>query len=349
MDVVKSDEVADADVLLYHGNSMISRLIRFFDGTDVNHAAICIGRDEIGEAQAKGLTRDRIDGRLNNGEYIIVRRTKNNPGTMQPVVDKAEYYLGIGNKYAFEQIFLLAFLGLSRKLPANAYLKWLLRKVLDQAADWLTSNGERQPMICSEFVYRCYNEALPADQDPYSISIEPFTAPVSRSSRGFRSPAAARRNSIHRGSLLAWVGDAVSGRDPSGSSALLRTTREMGARGFAPSPSAEDNRMSAMPLDDLILDYLAEVRKPSARSFAAEASLRTPEMLGSIERLGAALYSERGSSARKSTRRVLAASTEDETLRNLSYLVKTAADFVTPGDLLKCIDLYDVGQIIPQD
>ena len=47
---------------------------------------------------------------------------------MEPVVNKAEDYLSIGNRYGFEQIFLLAFLGLTRKLHVDQYLEWLLRK-----------------------------------------------------------------------------------------------------------------------------------------------------------------------------------------------------------------------------
>ncbi len=348
MDSITSKEVVAGDILLYHGDNLISKLIRFFDGTEVNHAGICIGEGRVGEALAQGLTVNNIDGRIQVPEYIIVRRLKTNPGTMQPVTDKAEYYLDIGNRYAFEQILLLTFLGLSRKLQVNPYLKWLLRRLLDEAADWLTSNGDRQPMICSEFVYRCYNEALPAEHDPYSLNIEPFPAVVSGRTRGGRtSTNAAPLNNIHRDSLLAWVDDITSSRNRAASGVLLRSVGEDTTKRIAPKLSAEEKRMSSMPLDDLIRSYLNETRKPATRSLEMEASLRSPEMLNSIEKFSGALYSITKSPAESGKRR-LTRGIEDPVLANLSHLLKTAADFVTPGDLFKCIDLYSVGQLSPK-
>ena len=175
------------DIILYHGNSLLAKLIQFFDGTEMNHAGIFLGEEMVGEALTGGLTKRTIDDSIKDDEYVIVRRLKNDPGTMQPVVDKAEDYLSIGNRYGYEQIFLLAFLGLTRKLHVNQYLEWLLRKILDKAADWLMNQGDRQPMICSEFAYRCYDEALPVAHDPYSLDIDPFPGTIQGDISGVRS------------------------------------------------------------------------------------------------------------------------------------------------------------------
>jgi hypothetical protein len=348
MDPITAKEAVAGDILLYHGDSLISKLIRFFDGTEVNHAGICIGEGRVGEALAKGLTRNNIDGGIHGPEYIIMRRLKTNPGTLQPVIDKAEYYLNIGNRYAYEQILLLAFLGLSRKLRVNPYLKWLLRKLLDQAADWLTGNGDRQPMICSEFVYRCYNEALPTEHDPYSLNIEPFPVVVPGRTRGARATTrAAPHSNIHRDSLLAWVGDITASRNEAAAGALLRSIRETPAR-TAPKLTAEEKRMSALPLDDLINNYLNQTRRPATRSLELEATLRSPEILRSIEKFGGALYSTANKPAARSGKRQPSRGIEGQVTANLANLVKTAADFVTPGDLFKCIDLYSVGEITPK-
>lgn len=347
MDTIKSDEVLPGDILLYHGDALISKLIRFFDGTEVNHAAVCIGADTIGEAQAAGLARSSM-GSLRSPDYAIVRRLKTNPGTMQPVVDKAEYYLNSKNKYAFDQILLLAFLALSRKLQVNPYLKWVLRKLLDNAADWLTKNGDKQPMICSEYVYRCYDEALPTEQDPYSLNIEPFPIAGPGRTRGGRALARATpRSNIHRDSLLAWVSDITTSSDRSASGEMLRSIREPAPRGIARRLSAAEKKMSAMPLDDLIDSYLKETRKPPARSLEMEASLRTPEILGSIEKFGEALYLTQKKPNAAARKMLQNRGVEDQVTANLANLLKTTADFVTPGDLYKCIDLYDVGQILP--
>jgi len=346
MEIISSKEVIKGDILLYHGKSPVSKLIRFFDGTEVNHAAVCIGEGQVGEALAQGLVRNAIEGQIKNGEYIVVRRLKNNPETMQPVVDKAEYYLAIGNNYAFNQILLLAFLGLSRKLQVNVYVKWLLRKILDQAADWLTTNGEKQPMICSEFVYRCYNEALPTEQDPYSLNIEPFPTTTAGSRRGIKETARkVTANNIHRDSLLAWVGGTLADRTSPAAETLVRSLKETGPKSLAASQNAEEKKLASLPLDDLITKYLDETRKPGRRSLTSEASLRSPDVLRSIEKFGAALHQTLPKAKKKPASTGKRGLTGNAEVENLSVLVKTAADFVTPGDLLKCIDLFNVGQI----
>ena len=59
MDTITSNEAVTGDILLFHGDSLVSKLIRFFDGTEVNHAAICIGENKLAEAQAQGLAREK--------------------------------------------------------------------------------------------------------------------------------------------------------------------------------------------------------------------------------------------------------------------------------------------------
>jgi hypothetical protein len=345
---VTAKEVKVGDVLLFHGDALISKLIRFFDGTDVNHAAICIGTSKIGEAQAKGLATSTIDAGLKSPEYIIVRRLKAVPDTMQPVVDRAEYYLNIGNRYAYAQILLLAFLGITRKLAVNPYLKWLLRKVLDNAADWLTSNGDRQPMICSEYVYRCYDEAWSEQRDAYSINIEPFPSVSSGRTRGVRALAGPlpRRN-IQRESLAAWVEKINAGRGTAANTALLRSIREAPSRGVSRSLSTEERKMASMPLDDLIDGYLNEARKPVTRSLVQKETLRTPEILAGIEKFSGALHSA-AKPAAISRKLQTGRSAEEQAAENLSFLLKAVPDFITPGDLLKCADLSSIGQISPE-
>ncbi len=103
-----------------------------------------------------------------------------------------------------------------------------------------------------------------------------------------------------------------------------------------------------MTIDDLIGHYLDESRKPATRSLELEASLRSPEMLSSIANFSRALGKSRKAGRTRPNRSRAIGAGEDQTTADLSNLVKTAADFVTPGDLLKCIDLYDVGQVGPR-
>jgi hypothetical protein len=160
-----------SDVLLYNGNGLLSDAICFFDGTPYSHAGLFLGDDEVGEAIAEGVRKRTAQESFKGKNYILARRLVAGPADMSPVLAVANHYLQQGNRYAFEQVVLLALLALTRKLNENKYLAWLVRKVLDDAADYLMDHSDRQPMICSEFVYRCYDEALPDKTDPYALSV----------------------------------------------------------------------------------------------------------------------------------------------------------------------------------
>jgi hypothetical protein len=163
-----------ADVLLYEGTGWLARLIRFFDGTDFNHAGLCIGDGSVAEAQAPGVIRQGVEPSVAGRVKVLVRRLKRDV-SLDPVVVRGLQVVDEGHRYAFEQLLLLAFLGLTRKLKATPILKTLLRKVLDRAASVATGivAAGKEPMICSEFVYRCYDEALPEAADVYSLEVNP--------------------------------------------------------------------------------------------------------------------------------------------------------------------------------
>jgi hypothetical protein len=301
----------------------------------------------VGEALANGLVKKTLIKSIEGDGYVIVRRLKDDPGTMKPVVDKAEEYLSFGNRYGYEQLLLLAFLGLSRKLQINKFLEWLLRKILDKAAAWLMAHGDRQPMICSEFAYRCYDEALPVAHDPYALEIQPFPHTMGTGLPGIKafSPVTAP-TIVHRDSLLAWTEDVVTRRSRSGSNVLLHTLRKE-AKPIRRSLSAEEKKISDMSLGDLAKNYLEEAKKPTARVRSLEASIRSPEMLGDIVRFSQALTVSTKVPKPKVKRLKKSDQEGVEVPEALENLMETAADFVTPGDLYKCQDLFTVGSITP--
>ena len=49
------ESLIPGDVLLYKGKGLLGKLIRFFDGTDVNHAGLYIDGEQVGEAIAEGV------------------------------------------------------------------------------------------------------------------------------------------------------------------------------------------------------------------------------------------------------------------------------------------------------
>ena len=103
-----------------------------------------------------------------------------------------------------------------------------------------------------------------------------------------------------------------------------------------------------MPLNALAKNYLEEAKKPSARSRSLEASIRSPELLGTINTFSEALFKTTKAQRAKAFKSRGLISGETQVPEALDNLFKTAADFVTPGDLYGCKDLYTVGSITPE-
>lgn len=341
MNCVRNIGMLDADVILYHGDSWVAKAIRFFDSSEVNHASLYLGGKKVGEALPNGLTERKFLESIKENEYVIIRRLKSYPGTMNPVLKNAKNYLAIGNRYGFEQIVLLAFLGLTRKLMVNVYLQWLLRKVLDEAADVLMKKGKRQPMICSEFVYRCYDEALPASTytlDINSLPVKAMTGFV-KVSKTIKLPT---RAGMHSDSLLAWAADIKMG---SKKTAFLKgpKTRMSARMGF------REEKLAAMPKDELIKNYLqeTETKKFIDSTLDMEASLRSAEMLASINNFIKAYYAVSAKKTNRAPEPRRVKLMVGEVFPELAHILDTVANFVTPGDLYKCNNLYHVGKITP--
>lgn len=166
-------EIRSGDVLLYHGRGFVSWAIRKFDGTDVNHAAIALDGERLGEAAGSGLQIAPIPASVSSNDFVVVRRF-GAADPIDPVIGIADGYLAGSKPYAYQQIVLLAILASTRRIPLPGIGRRMLRSVLDHAAAALNAfvdkgDGTRS-MICSEFVYRCYAEAA-GDPNPYRLLI----------------------------------------------------------------------------------------------------------------------------------------------------------------------------------
>jgi hypothetical protein len=171
--MASSEGVKPGDVLLFHGKSFVAWAIRAFDGTVVNHAALALEPDLLGEAAGNGLQTASISGSTRASRFTIVRRHASGLDA-SPVVQRAQAYLAAGVPYAYHQILLLAILSLTRRIPLSPVSRRLVRAALDEAAGVLNAMVEsgRQVMICSEYVFRCYNEAHAGPgPNPYRLEI----------------------------------------------------------------------------------------------------------------------------------------------------------------------------------
>jgi len=172
MSTISVENLNQGDILLYHGKSWISKAIRFFDGTDYNHVSIYMGDHIVAEALENGIITQRIDESIKNSEYVSAKRLHNCPLNMDPVMNIVSRYEG--KRYAYEQLLLLAFICIFRKVNLNFAIVRFIKKLLEVAASLLVElmNADKQALICSEFVFRCYDEAIENDDDPYTIVLQ---------------------------------------------------------------------------------------------------------------------------------------------------------------------------------
>lgn len=342
MQSIATRDLTSGDVLLYNSDGFISDAISFFDGTPYSHASLYLGNDCVGEALPEGLRKRSVKESIEHANYVLGRRLISGPPSMAPVINVADRYLTQGNRYGFEQLLLLAFLTLTRRLKENKHLAWLVRKVLDNAADYLMDHSDRQPMICSEFVYTCYDEAVPGPTDAYTLRINayPVVSSVVPGVRILGAPIVQHPDAgLHRDSLLVW---AIQSRGP----APAKSAPVAAGISRAGKGAKEEIDLSRTSLNETIKAYLVEAGKPEA----VAADPRTPEVMASIERFARASREaavkrqgadKKPSKPGPSKLPILGVKAQDP----LQYVLDTVANFVTPGDLMKCASLHDVGTI----
>lgn len=172
---MNSNDLKPGDVLLYSGQSMIGKLIRKLDGADVTHAGVYLGNGKVGEALMLGSAGINANAfSLTESNWIEVRRLKDKQLCTQPIIEIAENYIAQGNDYAYAEIFLVSVILLTRKINFdNSLFGRIVFSLMRKTNDWLNDvfHEGKEPMICSEFVFRCYDEADPADDDAYSLTI----------------------------------------------------------------------------------------------------------------------------------------------------------------------------------
>lgn len=164
-------ELQVGDVVLYHSETFIGKLIRLFDQGTYSHAAIYDGTWMV-EALERGVTTRNVYKSFSSEAWVDCYRFVSDDGhklgepgyEAEPVQQVMQHYLDEGDRYGYEQIVLLALMCSTRRLPVVGWIPGLsaiLRTIIDSAADLIAEmlDGGREPMICSELVYRCYCEA----------------------------------------------------------------------------------------------------------------------------------------------------------------------------------------------
>jgi hypothetical protein len=168
-------------------------------------------------------------------------------------------------------------------------------------------------MICSEFVVRCYREALPGSVDL------PVRAPGALRF-GERGVPIGKNGGIHRGSALALL--------------LERHGRELPEGSVGPAGLLRAERpLDLSAVEEAIEDYFHDLQTQAPK--AARIDLTSPDLLPSFERFAAGLYRARRRPESPETSRAAV----------LGDLFDVAADFVTPGDVQRSKSLAFCGKL----
>jgi acyl carrier protein len=328
---LRPGDLASCDVLLYRGRGWISKAIRFFDGAEVSHAGLYLGKGAVAEALSSGVVRRDLETSIAGAERLLVRRLDPAPRSLRPVHAYAVAVVADGERYAYEQIILLAFLCLARRLVPTPTLQRFVRGVLDRAAEQVARlfDAGREPMICSEFVYRSYDEADPARDDVYAIDIPTFAHRLrTRSVRdSARAVVPGRGRGIHIDSILA----------------RTLAARTKPARTTTTRPRAAARRRHTVTdaqLEALFEKHMVEQRAVASRRAPRGGTTPSPELRAAIERFALVWSAATRFDTKKS--RTRGAPSIDVAF---DALHETVADFVTPGDLLRSPSLRTRGAL----
>ncbi len=186
VDEIAMSEVKAGDVLLSYGDGWISDAIRLVDGGSYSHGAFFTG-ESIVEAGLRGVVSTPLEKEVNAQNYVDVYRFISDnqmnfsppDWPVEPVVQRANYYLEKGTTYADNQLYLVGMLVLIRKLPHNRIEKAVLRAIIAMVFKLfkrILEGKETKSVVCSELVYRSFYEAIP--EKKYGLTIKGTLAPI---------------------------------------------------------------------------------------------------------------------------------------------------------------------------
>ena len=154
-------DLLPGDVLLHMGAGELSKLIAWSGDSAYSHAAMVIAGKQLIEAAAAGVRHAGLVDRthmLANFNFIDVFRPLKPIATdasgFAAVLAAAEVYLG--RPYPMTSLLTLGVVcAVRNKMPGDPQLRQALRMAFD-----LVINNDPNQVVCSELVYRGYDEAV---------------------------------------------------------------------------------------------------------------------------------------------------------------------------------------------
>ncbi len=291
-------ELRPGDVVLLRSPGLLAWAVRLFDGAEVDRAGLYLGDGKVAEASGDAVVVSALEE-----TPAIVRRLKEF-APMDAVVARAEALRS--EPVSGRPETLLALLAMSRKLRATPSLRAVQRACLEAGAAVLQGTT---PLAGAQFVWRCYEDALPEQSDVYTVRLNDLhNLEVVSGVPVVPGAGVARRlgRGVHPESLLCWA-----------SQPMVRS-RLGGSTPVEPAP----------PLEQALAAYEREVRDGAQGSQPARAE--ADAMLASLQKFAAAWSGESPAIARGALP------------PQLELLFRGAADLCTAGDLLRSEDLFTV-------
>jgi len=168
MNKIHLSELQPGDLVLCHGKGFISNAIMLLEEANYSHSAIYAGNGEVMHAYPPELCKVNIDFLFKEEKFLdafrLVKDGKElgSPGFLaDPILAVGEKYITEKEKYAMSHLYLLGFVALTRDFPLPLNEKIELREKIDKTMQKLFKKLDKGklPMVCSEFVYRCFSEA----------------------------------------------------------------------------------------------------------------------------------------------------------------------------------------------
>ena len=294
-------EPRPGDVLLLRSPGLLGWAIRFFDGAEVDRAALVLtdgrGVEAVGDSVAVSPLTEIIAGT----ERVIVRRLKES-APMDAVLGRAEDLRSSPVSGRPETV--LALLACGRKLPPAPSLRSVQRACLEAGTAALRG---AVPLVGAQFVWRCYEDALPEESDVYTVRLNGihYLEMVSGVPMVPGAGVARRRGrGVHPDSVLTWAAQPA-----------IRARLGSARAGDAPPP-----------LEASLARYREEVRSDLTVGLPERA--QSDALLASLQKFAAAWSGKDPPIAR------------GPLPPQLEMLFRSAADLCTAGDLLRSEDLF---------
>ncbi|WP_411682147.1 hypothetical protein [Clostridium thailandense] len=198
MENLELKDLKPCDVLLCRGEGFISDMIVLFDGGTYSHSALYAGEIDgkhcIIQATARGVVCDPIE-KITEETFTDVFRFKKDGHNLgdadypfAPVQKVGLDYVNAGVKYAYDHLILLAVVAATHNIPLDPFSKKILRSILDNAAEFIFKliDEGKTPMVCSEVVYRCFDEADSNKKYQLNISEEAANCLLANVQKSFK-------------------------------------------------------------------------------------------------------------------------------------------------------------------